>query len=80
MRDREVTKMAKNNKSTSNELDYYSLMNQIADEEYNSFVDLISNALDIENLPEAPIHPQVLPDQPHSTDVSVALPRICIVH
>lgn len=44
--------MAKNNKSTPNELDYYSLMNQITDEEYNSFIDLISNALDIENLPE----------------------------
>ena len=44
--------MAKNNKSTPNELDYYSLMNQITEEEYNSFIDLISNALDIENLPE----------------------------
>lgn len=41
-----------NKKLTPNELDYFSLMKQITEEEYNSFIDLISNALDIENLPE----------------------------
>ena len=44
--------MANNIKNTPDEMDYLNYKLQLAQEEYDEFIDLICNALKIENLPD----------------------------